>query len=112
MSENERLLIKDLGEVNNYDQVEAVIREYHDADKFCVFIDGLYNIEINNNGGIREANIERANKIKMLVDSYRLPLICTAESKVIFAEILISAEPASLEAVSNICVQPVPVLFT
>jgi DNA primase catalytic core len=78
--ESGRLHIKDLSEVTNFDQAEAVVRELYEEGNLAVFIDGLYNLEVDNNGGgIRETNIERANKLKLLVDTYRIPLICTAE---------------------------------
>jgi len=79
LADHDRLTIKDLGEVSNYDHIEAVIRELSD-DNFAVFLDGLYNVEVSSNGkSIREANIERANKLKMLVDTYNVPIVCTAE---------------------------------
>lgn len=75
-----RLYIKDLSEVTNFNQAEAVVRELYEQGNLAVFIDGLYNLEVEGNGGgIREVNIERANKLKLLVDTYRIPLICTAE---------------------------------
>lgn len=75
-----RLYIKDLSEVTNFNQAEAVVRELYDDGNLAVFIDGLYNLEVEGiGGGIREVNIERANKLKLLVDTYRIPLICTAE---------------------------------
>jgi len=80
LSDSGRLFIKDLSEVTNFDQVEAVIRELYEDGSLVVFIDGLYNLEVENGeGGIREKNIERANKLKQLVDVYRIPLVCTAE---------------------------------
>jgi DNA primase catalytic core len=79
LADHDRLMIKDLGEVSNYDQIEAIIRELSD-DNFAVFLDGLFNVEVSSQGkSIREANIERANKLKTLVDSYNVPIVCTAE---------------------------------
>ena len=75
-----RLYIKDLSDVTNFNQAEAVLRELYEQGNLAVFVDGLYNLEVEGNGGgIRETNIERANKLKLLVDTYRIPLVCTAE---------------------------------
>ena len=80
LADDGRLYIKDLSEVTNFNQAEAVLRELYEAGNLAVFIDGLYNLEVEGNGGgIRETNIERANKLKLLVDTYRIPLVCTAE---------------------------------
>ena len=80
LSDSGRLHIKDLSEVTNFNQAEAALRELYEEGNLAVFIDGLYNLEVDNNGGgIRETNIERANKLKLLVDTYAIPLICTAE---------------------------------
>ena len=79
LSDEERLVVRDLSEVSNYDQIEAVIREYYDHDELAVFLDGLYNVEVEASGGIRETNIERANKLKTMVDTYDVPILCTAE---------------------------------
>ncbi len=78
MSKAGQLYIKDQSEVNTYDQIEAVIREHYDED-LVVFLDGLYNVKVASSGSIREINIERANKLKTLVDTYHIPIICTAE---------------------------------
>ena len=80
LADDGRLYIKDLSDVTNFNQAEAVVRELYEEGNLAVFIDGLYNLEVEGNGGgIRETNIERANKLKLLVDTYRIPLICTAE---------------------------------
>jgi len=74
-----RLIIKDISEVNHVDILEIEIRE-RVGEKLFVVIDGLYNLETGNDyGGIREENVGRANKIKALVDTYKIPLICTGE---------------------------------
>ena len=80
LADDGRLYIKDLSEVTNFNQAEAVLRELYEEGNLAVFIDGLYNLEVEGNGGgIRETNIERANRLKLLVDTYRIPLVCTAE---------------------------------
>ena len=74
-----RLDIKDLSEITHIDSLETEIRKW-EGDNLFVAIDGLYNLEIGKGyGGIREENIERAQKVKSLVDIYRLPIICTGE---------------------------------
>ncbi len=46
-----------------------------------VIIDGLYNLEVSNGSreGIRQENIERAQKVKRLVDIYDIPVFTTGE---------------------------------
>lgn len=74
-----RLFIKDISEVSHVDTLEIEIRE-RAQDKLFVVIDGLYNLETGSDySGIREENIERANKVKALVDTYKIPIICTGE---------------------------------
>ena len=76
---NGRLDIKDLSEINHINNLETEIRK-RAGDNLFVAIDGLYNLEIGKSySGIREENIERAQKVKSLVDIYRLPIICTGE---------------------------------
>lgn len=74
-----RLEIYDIADTPRICDIELVIRQK--ADKtLAVVIDGLYNAAVPaGNGGIREENIERANRIKALVDTYSIPVICTAE---------------------------------
>jgi len=75
-----RLILKDLSEVNHMDHLMKYVDEHRD-DKLVVFIDGLYNLEVDagKNEGIRVQNIEKANKIKLITDKYRIPLIATGE---------------------------------
>ena len=76
---NSRLHIKDLSEVTHINHLEVVIREFANENLF-IGIDGLFNLEVDRNGGgIREENVERANKLKTLVDTYNIPIICTGE---------------------------------
>ena len=78
-AQNRRIHIKDLSEVTHINHLEVVIREIANENLF-VGIDGLFNLEVDRNGGgIREENIERANKLKTLVDTYQIPIICTGE---------------------------------
>jgi len=74
-----RIHIKDLSEVTHINHLEVVIREFANENLF-VGIDGLFNLEVDRNGGgIREENVERAEKLKTLVDTYNIPIICTGE---------------------------------
>ena len=79
LAEAGRLIVKDISEINHVDALEIEIRERAKENVFVV-IDGLYNLETGNTySGIREENIERANKVKTLVDTYRIPVIATGE---------------------------------
>ena len=46
-----------------------------------MFVDGLYNLEVSAEGnqGIRIENIERAQKVKQIVDTYKIPFLSTGE---------------------------------
>ncbi len=73
-----RLNIRDISDVGDFSHLEILIRE--NPGNLVVAIDGLYNIPMEEaGGGIRETNVERANRLKALVDTYRIPLIGTAE---------------------------------
>ncbi len=78
--EDERLLIYDISDVQHIDQVEEVIKTY-DPKNIVVIIDELYNLEVSDGSkeGIRQENIERAQKVKKLVDVYNIPLFTTGE---------------------------------
>ena len=79
--QTERLILKDLSEVNHMDHLMRAVDEYPDHKKLIVLIDGLYNLEVSSGTGegIRVQNIEKANKIKLITDKYRIPLIATGE---------------------------------
>jgi DNA primase catalytic core len=76
--ESDRLDIKDISDVKSIKQCEDLIIQNVDRPLFIV-IDGLYNLEIEGSGAIREMNIDRANRIKALVDQYRIPVITSGE---------------------------------
>jgi len=77
--EEGRLDIKDISEVNHINILEREIKKRADANLF-VFIDGLYNLDIGGKfSGLREENIDRANKAKALSDTYKIPIITTGE---------------------------------
>jgi len=79
LNKSGRLELKDIAEVNHIDVLEREIRERADENLF-VFIDGLYNLDVGSkHAGLREENIDRANRIKRLVDTYKIPIITTGE---------------------------------
>ena len=74
-----RLTLFDIAEVDTIENLEAEIESRTDPS-LIVAIDGLYNLSVGDDfGSLREANIERANRIKALVDRHEIPLIATAE---------------------------------
>lgn len=79
LSQEERFILKDISEVDHVETLEIEIRERAQC-KLFVMIDGLYNLEVGSGyGGIREENIDRANKVKTLVDTYKIPIVVTGE---------------------------------
>jgi hypothetical protein len=76
--DSNRLDIKDISEVKSINQCEKMIIENANRPLFVV-IDGLYNLMIEGDAAIREMNIERANRIKAIVDQYRIPIITSGE---------------------------------
>ncbi len=79
--ETERLVIKDLSDIQHIDECLKDIEDFGNHDNLIVFIDGLYNLEVSSDKaeGIRTENIERANRVKLIVDSFGLPIIATGE---------------------------------
>ena len=78
--DSRRLRLLDLSDVTHIDDVERELKGRTDLDKFVVFIDGLYNLSVSTDArGIREENIERAQRIKALVDTFHVPVISTGE---------------------------------
>ncbi len=76
-----RLIVKDLGDITHIDQLQSIITSVSDLNKLVVFVDGLYNLEVTADGnqGIRIENIERAQKVKQIVDTYKIPFLSTGE---------------------------------
>jgi len=76
-----RLIVKDLGDITHIDQLQSIITGVNDLTKLVVFVDGLYNLEVTADGnqGIRIENIERAQKVKQIVDTYKIPFLSTGE---------------------------------
>jgi replicative DNA helicase len=74
-----RLNIQDMNDIQSFDALHEIIKKM-DTSKSVVCIDGVYNLCFYDNSlGIREENILRANKLKWLVDTYKIPLFATAE---------------------------------
>ena len=71
------MIVKDLGDITHIDQLKTVITSFNDLSKLVVFVDGLYNLEVTADGnqGIRIENIERAQKVKQIVDTYKIPFL-------------------------------------
>jgi len=81
-AESGRLDIRDIEDANTAGKVENIIRAT--CERFpnvLVVIDALFNLDIEDQtaGGIREANIARANLLKQLADVYKVPIFTTAE---------------------------------
>jgi len=77
---SQRLLLKDISEISTVEQLEQDIQLEAESGELIVVIDGLYNLGMDTKrAGIREENIDRANKVKALVDTYKIPIICTGE---------------------------------
>jgi replicative DNA helicase len=79
--ETGRLIVKDLGDLTHIDQLQSTITSFSNLNKLVVFVDGLYNLEVTaaGNQGIRIENIERAQKVKQIVDTYKIPFLSTGE---------------------------------
>jgi replicative DNA helicase len=79
LANEDRLDLRDISEVQTLTQIESIVRE-KGAEKLIVLIDGLHNAEIQGNlEGLREQNIERANRVKRLAEIHKIPVIVTAE---------------------------------
>jgi len=78
---SERLVLMDTSDLYELDKLEEVVKSYYEKSKnIVVIIDGLYNLEVSSSKeGIRVENIERAKRIKRIVDTYQIPLITTGE---------------------------------
>lgn len=78
-SKQGQLDIKDISEINHIDRLELEIRE-RSNDKLFVCIDALFDLAVGSDYGDKRAeNIDRASKVKALVDTYQIPVICTGE---------------------------------
>jgi len=80
LSDEGRLNIVDISETNDITTLETLIKKHPNRNSLVVVIDGLYNLTVSEKAeNIRADNIDRANKIKALVDTYQIPIICTGE---------------------------------
>lgn len=71
----EKLLVKDLSNINDLDDLELEIRQRASED-LAVFIDGL---QVLPDGNTDQKNSDKATRIRKLVDIYRLPIFCAVE---------------------------------
>jgi len=79
LSGEKRLYIRDASEIQDIEDLTLEIKRRMNR-KLVVVIDGLYNLDVGYGGEvIRQENIERANRLKALADTYRIPVICTGE---------------------------------
>jgi hypothetical protein len=76
-----RLIVKDLGDITHIDHLQSIITGVNDLSKLVVFVDGLYNLEVTADGnqGVRIENIERAQRVKQIVDKFKIPFLSTGE---------------------------------
>jgi replicative DNA helicase len=78
-----RLDVRD--DLESMDQLETYVRgRIFDPDnpRLVVFVDALYNLDAGKEAPtLREANIERANQLKRLVTTFKIPVLTTAELK-------------------------------
>lgn len=78
-AESEKLNIYDMNDVTNFTQLHDLIKQHSNPDQLVICIDAIHNLSMSETVGIREENIMRANKLKWLVDTYRIPVLVTAE---------------------------------
>lgn len=72
--------IQDVSTVSTITAMEQVIKNHPHRDNLVVVLDGMYNLFVSDRMMEKRAeNIERANRIKNLVDVYEIPIICTGE---------------------------------
>lgn len=75
-----RLEIYDMTTIDNFSAIQEII-EKNKNTPLIVCIDGICNLDLgtDSTGSAREDTIIRANKLKYLVDSYKIPVIATVE---------------------------------
>lgn len=78
LAKGRRLFIRDVSEIHGIEDLELEIKRRLNRKLFVV-IDGLYNLDIGIDADQRKENIERANMLKALADTHRIPLVCTGE---------------------------------
>jgi replicative DNA helicase len=76
--QDKRLFIRDSSEIQDIKALEVEIRRRMKGSLFVV-IDALYNLDIGIDADQRRENIERADRLKALVNTYNIPIICTGE---------------------------------
>ena len=78
----DRLVLLDIGDIESIDEIEREITQrLHTDSNVFVMIDGLHNLDAGgeNQWDTRRMNEERANQLKAMVDTHRIPVIATAE---------------------------------
>lgn len=79
LADKKQLIIKDIDDIKHINDLEFEIREGANGP-LVVLIDDVYNLETGTSySGLREENVDRAIRIKKLVEIYDIPIICTAE---------------------------------
>jgi replicative DNA helicase len=78
LAKGKRLFMHDASEIHGIEALELEIKRRLNRKLFVV-IDGLYNLDIGINADQKKENIERADILKALADTRRIPLICTGE---------------------------------
>jgi hypothetical protein len=77
----QRIGLFDSTEITDLKDFERIIGEWN-SEGLVVFADALYNIDIGSGRmDTREANIERANRLKNIVSKFRIPLIASGEAR-------------------------------
>jgi replicative DNA helicase len=79
LAKEQRLFVRDAKEIMDIEALEQEIKRRMNREPFVV-VDGLYNLDTGSESAdLRKENIERANRLKVLADTYRIPLVCTGE---------------------------------
>lgn len=78
LAKDERLFIRDMSEIHDIQTLEVEIKRRLKGPLF-VIIDALYNLEVGLEGDQRKENIERANRLKALSNTYQIPVLTTGE---------------------------------
>lgn len=78
----DRFNLFDTEQITDYDRMIYYIEhaaQIMQGRKLVIAVDGLHNLETGSQGDQRSANIDRANKIKKVVNDYSCPVMVTVE---------------------------------
>ena len=78
LAKSGRLFIRDALEIQDIESMEMEIKRRMNRKLFVV-IDALYNLDTGDQADRGKENIEIANRLKMIVNIYSIPVICTGE---------------------------------